>query len=289
MSDLLPIDFDAIPLSVIAKRVLPFAFLLALWCWETRRPFFGWRDGRYLHALRNLALAVCNTVILGLIFCTLTGLVAGWSEQNETGLMRQLPLPNVLTFAVSLLALDAWMYAWHRANHAIPWLWRFHRVHHSDPHMDVTTATRFHIGEQTLSAILRLALIPALGINVWTLVVYDGLVLAVTMFHHADISLGALDRWVRWFIVTPDMHKVHHSDWQPETDSNYSTVLSLWDRLAQTFRMRPNPKSIVFGLDEFAESKWQTWRGMWATPFHTSAAIEPCPAPSPVVVSRKSA
>jgi sterol desaturase/sphingolipid hydroxylase (fatty acid hydroxylase superfamily) len=133
--------------------------------------------------------------------------------------------------------------------------------------MDVTTATRFHLGEHVGSATLRLALIPLLGIEVWTIVLYETLVLAVTQFHHADISLGRGDRWLRWLIVTPDIHKVHHSDWRPETDSNYSTVLSVWDRLAGTLRLRADPRSIRFGLEEFSDPDWQRWWGMWKTPF----------------------
>jgi sterol desaturase/sphingolipid hydroxylase (fatty acid hydroxylase superfamily) len=133
--------------------------------------------------------------------------------------------------------------------------------------MDVTTATRFHLGEHVGAAVLRLGLIPLLGFEVWDLVVYDTLVIAVTQFHHADISIGRWDRWLRWVIVTPYMHKVHHSDWRQETDSNYSTVLSVWDRLFGSFRMRTDPKTLVFGLGEFSDPGWQSWWGMMKTPF----------------------
>ena len=140
-------------------------------------------------------------------------------------------------------------------------------MHHSDRRMDVTTATRFHLGEHIGASLLRLGLIPLIGFEVWNLVVYDMLVVAVTQFHHSDVSIGRWDRWLRPFIVTPDMHKVHHSDWRCETDSNYSTVLSVWDRLAATFRMRSDPKTLVFGLEEFTDPRWQSWWGMMKTPF----------------------
>ena len=97
------------------------------------------------------------------------------------------------------------------------------------------------------------------------------------MFHHADVSVGRWDHWLRWLIVTPDMHKIHHSDWQPETDSNYSTVLSIWDRLARSFRMRSDPKTIVFGLEEFTDTSWQSLWGMWKTPFCDVKRGEPPP------------
>jgi sterol desaturase/sphingolipid hydroxylase (fatty acid hydroxylase superfamily) len=246
--------------------------LVLFWCWETWRPFFGQREGRWLHALRNLAVALSNTLVLGVIFGSATVAVAAWTEKNQVGLLNSVDLADPLRFGLGLVLLDGWMYLWHRANHVIPLLWRFHQMHHSDPHMDVTTATRFHLGELTASAGLRLALVPLLGLDVWQLVVYDLLVVAVTQLHHADISLGRIDRYLRLFIVTPDMHKIHHSDWQPETDSNFSTVLSLWDRLGSTYKVRADLKSIVFGLSQFALPAWQTAWGMWKTPFRLSRA-----------------
>ena len=179
---------------------------------------------------------------------------------------------------VALVLLDGWMYLWHRANHAIPILWRFHRMHHSDTRMDVTTATRFHLGEHVGASVLRLGMIPLLGFELWNLVAYDALVIAVTQFHHADISIGRADRWLRLFIVTPFMHKVHHSDWRPETDSNYSTILSVWDRLAGSFKHRSDPRTLVFGLPEFGELAWQTWWGMLKTPFAANVSRLPTEA-----------
>ncbi len=114
---------------------------------------------------------------------------------------------------------------------------------------------------------MRLGLIPILGFELWNLLVYDMLVIAGTQFHHADISLGGWDRWIRLILVTPDIHKVHHSDMRKETDSNYSTVLSVWDRLARSFRMRDDPESIGFGLKEFTDPGWQSLGGMLKTPF----------------------
>jgi sterol desaturase/sphingolipid hydroxylase (fatty acid hydroxylase superfamily) len=251
----------------LVKRVVPLLLLVLFWCWETWRPFFGQREGRWRHAAHNLAIALLNAIILGLVFGSATLMVANWTEENELGLLNHLGLAGPGRFLFALVLLDGWMYIWHRANHAIPLLWRFHRMHHSDRHMDVTTATRFHLGEHVSASVLRLGLVPLLGFAVWNLVVYDTLVIAITQFHHADISLGWGDRWLRWLVVTPDMHKVHHSDRRAETDSNYSTVLSVWDRLARSFRLRAEPKSIVFGLKEFTDRGWQTFGGMLKTPF----------------------
>jgi sterol desaturase/sphingolipid hydroxylase (fatty acid hydroxylase superfamily) len=249
------------------KLVVPVVLLALFWCWETWRPFFGQPEGRVRHAVHNLAIALFNTVILGLGFGFLTAIVAGWTELNQYGLLSAFGLDGPARFVLALVLLDCWMYVWHRANHTVPLLWRFHRMHHSDRHMDVTTATRFHLGEHVGAAVLRLGLIPLLGFEVWNLIVYDTLVIAVTQFHHADISVGRWDRWLRWLVVTPYMHKVHHSDWRPETDSNYSTVLSIWDRIFGSFRMRTDPKTLMFGLDDFTDPAWQTWWGMMKTPF----------------------
>lgn len=249
------------------KLLVPPVLLVLFWVWETLRPYFGWRAARWKHALRNITVALINAIALGGVFGLLTVAVTQWTTANSLGLLSQFPLPRWLTFALALLFLDGWMYVWHRANHAVPLLWWFHRMHHSDDHMDVTTATRFHPGEQAGAATLRLGLIPLVGLDIWHIVTYELLVVAITQFHHADISLGRCDRWLRLMIVTPDMHKVHHSRWRPETDSNYSTVLSIWDRLLRSLRLRSDPHTLDYGLDEFKAPQWQTVWGMLKTPF----------------------
>lgn len=266
-----------LPLEYVgyARRVAPVILLALFWCWESWRPFFGQKEGRLRHAGRNLAVAVVNTVVVGLLFGYVMVVVTGWTQENQLGLLNNLGLGWPGRFVVGLVLLDGWMYFWHRANHAVPLLWRFHRMHHSDRHMDVTTATRFHLGEHVGSTVLKLGLIPLLGFEVWHLLVYDTLVIAATQFHHADISLGRYDRWLRLVVVTPDMHKVHHSDRRPETDSNYSTVLSVWDRLFGSFRKRDDPGGIVFGLKEFTDPGWQSVAGMLKTPFVGPRVGEP--------------
>lgn len=250
-----------------ARLILPVVLLALFWLWETWHPYFRWKTERLRHAVRNLAVALVNAALLGLLVGTATVHVADWTTRSGFGILNQVELHPAARFLSAVLLLDAWMYLWHRANHAIPLLWRFHRMHHSDNRMDVTTATRFHFGEHVGSNVLRLGLIPLLGFLVWHIVVYEMLVIAITQFHHADVSLGRHDRWLRLIIVTPDMHKVHHSRWRPETDSNYSTFFSFWDRLARSFRMRSDPKTLNFGLAEYDEPQWQTFWGMLKTPF----------------------
>jgi sterol desaturase/sphingolipid hydroxylase (fatty acid hydroxylase superfamily)/protein-tyrosine-phosphatase len=252
---------------VFVRIAIPVSLLVCFWCWETWWPFFGSQSQRLQHAARNLSLAFCNTLLLALAFSAATVAVVEWTSRNQFGLLNANGLGATIRWLLALVLLDGWMYVWHRANHSVPLLWRFHRMHHSDRNMDVTTASRFHLGEHVGSSVLRLGLIPLLGFEVWNLVVYDTLVIAVIIFHHADISIGRWDRWLQLFIVTPYMHKIHHSDWRPETDSNYSTVLSVWDRLAGSLRTRSELRTIDFGLAEFTDPSWQSWWGMWKTPF----------------------
>lgn len=245
--------------------------LAALWSWETLHPFFLRSRGRLRHAMHNLAIAIFNTVLMGLLFGSATVLVAQWTVQNGYGLLHLRELPSALQLVLAVALLDAWLYAWHRANHRFPLLWRFHRTHHADNEMDVTTATRFHFGEHLGASVLRIGLIPLLGFELWHLLIFETLVVGMTMFHHANISLGRWDAPLRCLIVTPFMHKVHHSRWRPETDSNYSILFSFWDRLFQSFRMREDCSTIELGLDDFNDPRWQTFGGMLTTPFITPA------------------
>jgi sterol desaturase/sphingolipid hydroxylase (fatty acid hydroxylase superfamily) len=163
--------------------------------------------------------------------------------------MRLLPFPEEVAVGVALVALDGWMYVWHRANHALPWLWRFHRLHHGDRAMDATTTVRFHPVEIAISTLLRLAVLPILGLRIEHLLIYEVILFPVILFHHSNIRFPEkADRLMRAVLVTPAMHRVHHSQRQIETDSNYGSVLSIWDRLGRSFRLRRDGSTIEFGL-----------------------------------------
>ena len=246
--------------------------LISLLLWETVQPFielFG-RSGRARagHLLRNLILAAVNSAAVALGFVTLWAWAALYSEAHGIGLLHRLPLGTWLHVVSAVLVMDVCTYGWHRLNHRVPLLWRFHRVHHSDAQMDVTTAGRFHFGEIALSSLLRVPLILLLGIRLPELVAYEAMMFAVVQFHHANIGLPEwMDRLLRLAIVTPAMHKVHHSRVQPETDSNYTSLLSFWDRLFGTFRLRDDPRTIRFGLDGLDQKGDQTLAGLIKTPF----------------------
>ncbi len=241
--------------------------LVLLWCLETWVPVFVDRPHRYRHAFRNLVMAGLNMAVLGLLFAAAIAGAAAWSEETRFGLLHQLTAPAWVELPLALLLFDAWMYVWHRANHRVPFLWRFHRMHHSDPEMDVTTALRFHFGEIIISSTLRLAIVPLLGLTLWQVVLYETFLLPVIAFHHSNVALPErYDRFLRTVIVSPNMHRVHHSDWQPETDSNYSSIFSWWDRLGRTFRRRDDARTLRYGLREFDGEEWQGLWGLVKTP-----------------------
>jgi Fatty acid hydroxylase superfamily len=151
------------------KAAVTVGVLALLWAWETWLPFFERRGRRLRHAGRNLAVALLNTAVLAVAFSTGITFVASWAQERGLGLLHALGPGSPARLALALVLLDGWMYLWHRANHTIPLLWRFHRMHHSETEMDVTTATRFHLGEHVGASLLRAGLIPALGFEVWQL------------------------------------------------------------------------------------------------------------------------
>ena len=201
-------------------------------------------------------------------FSGATVVVAEVSASHHWGLLYSADFTASVRVALAFLLLDAWNYSWHWLNHSFPILWRFHQVHHSDPVMDVSTATRFHFGEIAISATLRLPLIPILGVPIEGLILYDLILLLATQFHHANLSLPArIDRLLRYTCVSPEMHKLHHSREKVETDSNYASVLSLWDRLFRTYREKKDCRSIRFGLDSFKSDERQSISSLWMAPF----------------------
>lgn len=253
------------------RSVSEVAFLTLLLGWESFSPFFAYFAGsagdRVRHGLKNLALGVLNSLLTGLVFTVLWFTTAQWAKAHGFGLLNWLPVPWWARLCAAFLLFDAWMYWWHRLNHSVPFLWRFHRTHHSDPRMDVTTASRFHFGEIALSSVLRIPVIALLGLQLWEVALYELAMFTVVQLHHANIALPVwLDRRLRALIVTPFMHKVHHSRWPPETDSNYSSLFSFWDRLFRTFRLRDDPRTLRLGLDEFDSPTDHTLAGLLATP-----------------------
>lgn len=239
-----------------------------IWLWETWRPMFqGQSQHRLQHALRNILIAVFNVLLLGFFIKTITVKVCAWAEVHQYGLLHWLELPLWFKAGLALLMIDAWMYVWHRMNHQIPFLWRFHRMHHSDTALDVTSASRFHPGELLFSALLRSCLIPIFGLEVIHVVLYEFVLMPIVLFCHSNVAIAEKwDKVLRCLIVTPRMHWVHHSDIVKETDSNFSSVFSFWDRLAKTIIIRKDPEKIVYGLKDKKIIACQSIKEMLKTP-----------------------
>jgi sterol desaturase/sphingolipid hydroxylase (fatty acid hydroxylase superfamily) len=228
--------------------------LVALLAWETAQPFFplfrSARD-RARHALHNLALGALNTVLVAVVFAGAWLAVTEWAATHRFGLLNTFDPAPSLRAALAVLLLDTWTYAWHRLNHRVPFFWRFHRWHHADRAMDVTTASRFHTGEIVLSSLLRVPVLALIGCGIGELALYELLLFAVVQFHHANLALpDRLDRALRLLVVTPSLHKVHHSIVRAECDSNYASLFSWWDRVFRTRRLADDPRRIVFGIEE---------------------------------------
>jgi sterol desaturase/sphingolipid hydroxylase (fatty acid hydroxylase superfamily) len=249
------------------RLLIAAATLAVLWTVESVAPMFVGRRRRISHIATNLALAGINALI-GVAFAFAVLSVTQWSYANSFGLLNLTPLPAWLHWLAAIVLFDCWQYWWHRFNHRVPFLWRFHSVHHADAELDASSGVRFHTGEITLSFLVRLLVLPLLGMTLLELLLYETLSLPVILFHHSNMRIPErADRCLRWLIPTPRMHYVHHSRWRPETDSNFTSLLSVWDRLFGSFRLRANPAEISLGLDNYQEREWRCLPGLLAAPF----------------------
>lgn len=254
--------------SPFAKPIVAAAVLAVLWLIEGIAPMFEGRRKRALHDGGNLVLGVGNAAIAALVFAAATLWITEAAREREFGLLPALGITGPARIALAVVLFDLWQYVWHRLNHRVPFLWRFHAVHHSDRELDATSGFRFHTGEILFSSLARLAVLPLIGMTVFEVVVYELILLPIILFHHSNIRLpGGIDRALRWLIVTPWMHWVHHSEYQPETDSNYASIFSFWDRLFRSFRLRNDPGEIRLGLEDMEREEWATLPGMLAAPF----------------------
>ena len=251
----------------IAKYAVSITIFFILIGLETLIPLFANTKDRWKHAGRNFTIIIFNSIALLILFSSLISFIYTFSAEKQWGLFYQFDLPLLLRLALIVLLFDGWMYIWHRLNHEISFFWRFHRMHHSDPAMDVTTALRFHPVELIISSILRIGIIILLGLTQYEIILYETIMLPVIYFQHSNFLLPfQWDKKIRTVFITPWMHWVHHSDIIEESNTNYGTVFSWWDRLAGTFRIRRDPQKIVYGVEGLKSAQWQTIVGMLKTP-----------------------
>jgi sterol desaturase/sphingolipid hydroxylase (fatty acid hydroxylase superfamily) len=208
--------------------------------WEVLAPRRALTVSKTLRWASNLGLVVLNTVVLRVLFPLAGAGMALFCAQNGWGLLNHFSVPSAVAMPLAVIAMDFVIWLQHVMVHAVPALWRLHRVHHADPDYDVTTGARFHPIEIILSMLIKFATIVVLGAPVVAVVIFEVMLNATAMFNHGNIGLPAvLDRWVRWVVVTPDMHRVHHSIEDDETNSNFGFNLTWWDRLFGTYRDQP--------------------------------------------------
>jgi len=215
-----------------------------------------------LRAMRwpsNLALALVNAVILALLpFAAITSAV--WAQAHGLGLFNRSEWPRWLEVALAWIALDCAIYWQHRLLHEIAWLWPMHRVHHSDVELDTTTGVRFHPFEIVLSMAYKCVVVVALGAPWLAVLFFETALNGLSLFNHANLNLNPkLDRMLRMIIVTPDMHRAHHSVYRVEHDSNYSNAFAWWDRLFGSYTDAPRDghEAMRIGLEQFREAPEQ--------------------------------
>lgn len=239
-------------------RLTAFAVvLLSLALWEKWAALRRQQARRPVRWRTNLGMGAIDVVVLrgaypaGAVGAAVLAQNYGWGAFNV------LPIPFALAVAASVLLLDLVIYFQHWLFHAVPWLWRIHRVHHADPELDVSTALRFHPLESVFSMILKIGVVLLLGLPPLGVLIFEIILNAAAMFNHTNASLPAkVERWVRILLVTPDMHRIHHSTHGPETNSNFGFSLPWWDRLFRTYRPLPRePQTVMpIGLPDAAPS-----------------------------------
>ena len=220
--------------------------------WELAAPRRALTVSKALRWGSNLGLVALNTLVLRLMFPLAAVGVAAFGVANGWGLLNHFEVPFWLAVPVAVIAMDFVIWLQHVMVHAVPALWRLHQVHHADLDYDLTTGARFHPIEIALSMLIKLATITVLGPPVLAVVIFEVLLNATAMFNHGNIHLPeAVDRVLRRVVVTPDMHRIHHSVVRAEHDSNYGFALSVWDRIFRTYRAQPiaGHDAMVVGLE----------------------------------------
>lgn len=255
---------DVIRLSIFLIVLLS----CALWEWVLPRKTLT--QSKWQRWLNNLGLVGLNSLFLTLLMPILAIEAAVWAEKSQFGLLNQLELPMALEIVIAVVLLDLAIYLQHLVFHRIPILWRLHRMHHADQDIDVTTGARFHPIEILLSMWIKMAVVVMSGINPISVLVFEVLLNASAMFNHSNAKLSlSLDKWLRKIVVTPDMHRVHHSVEVKETHSNFGFFLSIWDKMFNTYIAQPKAghNNATIGLPYFQTAREQWLDKMLTQPF----------------------
>jgi sterol desaturase/sphingolipid hydroxylase (fatty acid hydroxylase superfamily) len=239
--------------------------------WEVLVPRRLLTVSKALRWGNNLGLVALNTLLARLLFPAAAVGMAAFTAEHGWGLLNHFEVPFWLAVTVAFIAMDFVIWLQHVMVHAVPALWRLHRVHHADLDYDVTTGARFHPLEIILSLLIKFATIAVLGAPVIAVILFEIILNGMALFNHANVRLPrALDRALRWLVVTPDMHRVHHSVEDDETNSNFGFNLSWWDRLLGTYRDQPRGghQGMTLGIRDYRAPREVSWLpGLLALPF----------------------
>lgn len=243
-------------------RLITFlTMLIGMMVWEVATPRRRQEIPKVLRWTNNLSLVVIDTAILRLAFPVLAVGLAGIAKTNGWGLFNMIDLPVWIAVIFAIMLLDLATYLQHIVFHAVPGLWRLHRMHHADLEFDATTGLRFHPAEIVVSMTAKLALVLAIGAPAVAVLAFEVILNAASIFNHSNIALSpAIDRVVRLFLVTPDMHRVHHSIEPRETNTNFGFSVPWWDRLFGTYLAQPakGHLEMKIGIEQF-RSRRELW------------------------------
>lgn len=251
-------------ISVFAALLLLLA--LAEWRWPRHQD----QPDRRHRWPANLGFGLAGALCLRVLLPWLAIDAALWARDNDFGVLHMLVLPPWLAITVTLVSLDLLIYGQHRLMHKVSWLWRLHRVHHSDLVLDVTSAVRFHPLEILFSMALKIAAVLALGAAPVAVLAFEILLNGFAMFTHTNLAVPLwLDRALRWIVITPDMHRIHHSVLRDEQDTNFGFNVSWWDYLFRSYRAAPRQPqaSLLLGLDRFRDPQQQRFDQLLLQPF----------------------
>lgn len=271
--------------SIMNRLVMPIAVggFIALFLLERRRPLRRTHESTGARTGRNLAVAGAAAAAVFLVERPIAGAAAKLAEARNLGLLNLLRLPRRLKLVAAVLLLDYTLYLWHVLTHRVAGLWRFHVVHHADLDLDTTTALRFHFGEMIISVIWRTAQIVVIGVSPDALRIWQALLLPSILFHHSNLRIPEeLERHLSRIIVTPRLHGIHHSIVKKETNSNWSSGLTIWDRLHGTFRSISEHDGVEIGVPAYRVEGELTLGKLLEMPFIHQRPTWSLPAPEDV-------
>lgn len=253
--------------SLVSAAIIG-ACIIALFILERAFPLRRTKRALAGRLVVNLTFGIIAFITVSLIVRPAAEAALGWTGVNNFGLARLEMIPAVLQPLVAVLLMDITFYWWHRLNHRMPLLWRLHNVHHFDPDLDLSTTFRFHFGELAFSSAFRVVQIGLIGPSLATYLIYEVVFQLGTLFHHSNLRLPIhVERILVRLIVTPRMHGIHHSEVKEETNANYSTVFSFWDRFHRTLRLNIPQDAINIGVPAYAELQDNSLGNSMLSPF----------------------